>query len=61
MRDSRKGLIFSVILVLIAFFYFAPIMPSDLCPSIVGTCASFTGKTMSLPNLIESWMSFLIP
>ncbi len=61
MRDSRKGLILSVVLVLIAFFYFAPIMPSDLCPSIVGTCSSYGDRPMSLPNLIESWGSFLLP
>ena len=49
------------VLLAIAIFYFTPIIPAELCPSIIGKCASMGEGNMSLPNLIESWISFFLP
>lgn len=61
MNDSRKLLLLAIVFTLIAFLYFAPIIPAETCPSLIPKCASMGEGNMSLPDMVEAWVSFFLP
>ena len=61
MNSSKKGIIIAFVLLLIAIVYAVPLIPAEFCPSIIGKCASMGEGNMTFPNLIESWIGFLLP
>jgi len=61
MNSSKKGIIIAFVLLLIAIVYAVPLIPAEFCPSLIGKCASMGEGNMTFPDLIDSWMSFLLP